>query len=76
MLWPPPWMIEQQKQRREQERDGGLLPLHVPMPEAPERRRPDDYPHWEPSGESPSPEKSEGGSVIIIDLNDYSEVQH
>lgn len=76
MLWPPPWLIEEQKQRREQERDGGLVPLHIPLPEVPERRRPDDYPHWEPTGRAPSSEKPEGGTVIIIDLYDDGDVLH
>lgn len=72
-MWPPPWMIEQIKRREQQRRDEAVVPLHIPAPEPPSRRRPDDWPLREPAGEERQEDRS--GGVLIIDLNDYTETR-
>ncbi len=63
----PPWIIEEHR-RREQERERSRepIPLHAPRPMAPERAP-------EPQGDRT--DTGSAGTVIIIDIGDYSETR-
>lgn len=63
-MLPPHWIIEEERKRRqERERRWEPVPLHAPSPLPPDRR---DRPTEEAEEES--------RNVIIIDLNDYTEI--
>jgi hypothetical protein len=64
-MFPTPYWIDQ-RERTERQRDAWEPEaLHIPAPPA---RRPDDRAHEQ------APEEKAGGSVIIIDLSDFSEI--
>ena len=66
-MLPPGWMIEEERRRRDEERERRWepVPLHAPSPVAPERSR----------RERRDEQTSNGSTVVIIDMNDYSETR-